>query len=392
MVKLQSIAYILSLPPRILIAIVRYFLGNTEFRKYRKRLRICIKLTLYRWALGMTVPDIKVISMVGNRRVFKAMKLLEAKSVNSLPSFGEPFGDHAVWIAKHPQRLVHDPIIIFSYGGGYLVQAQLEQFKSLVTIYKHLDPAKKYSMLFLDYNLVCFGHKFPRQLLQLALTYTHLVEQGNDNLVLMGDSAGGHLSITFIKYIYHVRPWLPYPTQLVLVSPWCKLLFNADDECVPGRSYNDNMYRDLIDIRFFRPDSKTFFYDLNKLENHPYFGWCVAGNHTDWQLIPFFKNPNSRIYLIYGEDDSFRDHAIEWANSVYGANNLSYTKTENQLIPECTTVIKNPDQAQLISYMEPWGVHDATFFTEYDCIKKLDKQKHFGVTRMIDFLNGIDPK
>ena len=39
----------------------------------------------------------------------------------------------------------------------------------------------------------------PYQLNQLISTYKNLIYQGNTNLILMGDSAGGNLAITFFN-------------------------------------------------------------------------------------------------------------------------------------------------------------------------------------------------
>lgn len=388
MISIETILRFLKLPLDLLVVVIKYYLGATKYRKYANRLKICLKLTIYRFGLSIPIQDAHVLKFMENSTLFKVLKFQYPKLTSTIPGYGEQFGNHGIWFAKDNFREKDDPIIIYSHGGGYFLETQLEQLKSLVAIYKHLDPTKKYSILFLDYDLVSMGRKFPRQLNQLDLVYSDLVEQGNTNIILMGDSAGGHLSISYVQYIYSHKPFLPYPKQLVLISPWCKLNIDSKSERRPGRSYNDNRLRDLISIDIFKPELFELFLNPKNIEFHPYFNWSHEPE-TNWSKIPFFKDPKNKVFVIYGEDESFRDHIIEWTNEVFG-NHLSYERTNNKYSEICTKTIESKDKPKLVTYMEPWGVHDGIFFTEYDAIGNIENaktDKYFGISKVIKFLN-----
>ena len=64
-----------------------------------------------------------------------------------------------------------------------------------------VERKKNLSILVLDYKLASKGYKMPYQLNQLISTYKNLIYQGNTNLILMGDSAGGNLAITFLQHL-----------------------------------------------------------------------------------------------------------------------------------------------------------------------------------------------
>lgn len=74
-----------------------------------------------------------------------------------------------------------------------------DQLESVLSIYHLLekDKREKTSVLVLDYSLACRGHYIGSQLYELAATYANLDLDGNNNIILLGDSAGGHLAITF---------------------------------------------------------------------------------------------------------------------------------------------------------------------------------------------------
>ncbi|WEJ95778.1 hypothetical protein PSN45_003305 [Yamadazyma tenuis] len=325
-----------------------------------------------------------------NNTLFNLAKRVHYNDVKTLPHYGQRYGTSGIWVAKPTQRSKSDPMIIYSHGGGYFMQTQLEQMKTLIALYNSIDASKNVSLLFLDYDLVCRGHKFPRQLRQLDSIYQKLVDEGNTNLILFGDSAGAHLSISYTEYLKEEKPYLINPTKLVLISPWVDLMANLDDY-KPGKSYYEGQNRDLINFKQFRREHEILFIDDEKKHLHPYFAWSNKQT-VDWNTNKFFANEKSEVFLLYGEDESFRDHIHKWSQDVFGVKEIIWSNdSNNKLLPEFEVTSSKKGRAKLTCFVEPWGLHDALFFMEYDIIKRykkdVDPERYFAFTRLVKYLN-----
>lgn len=393
MASLSTILTLMKLPLDILFVIIKYFLGATKFRKYQNRLLICIKLTIYRAALSLPIKESAVLHFMSNTTLFKVLKVAFPSVVKTIPGYGEKYKSFGIWLAKDPNRTVDDPIIIYIHGGGYFMETQIEQLKSLTAMYKLIDPSKKVSVLVLDYDLIPYGHQFPRQLRQLDSIYSSLVEDGNKNLILMGDSAGGHLSISYTEFIKVKRPYLPVPNKLVLISPWVNFKVTEDD-FKPGKSYYENEGWDLIRyLQFSNKENNLMFIQEKNALNHSYFDWSFR-LPVDWKTNPFFSNDKCETFVIYGEDESFRDDIDTWIHQIYNVPQIkSYGKSNNKLLPEFSFSSNEKNKPKLTAYVEPWGVHDAFFFVEdniindYKKFPSLSDDKYFATIRIVNYLN-----
>lgn len=392
MASLKAIGILLRLPLDLLFITIKYFLGLTTFRKYDKRLALCLKLVIYRRALSIPIKDASIIDLFSNDKLFAICKRILKSHVQHLPHFGERYGTSGIWLSKAADRELSDPIIIYSHGGGYFLQTQLEQLKSLIALSNSIDNNKKVSFLFLDYDLISAGQKFPRQLRQLHSVYQKLVEEGNTNLILFGDSAGGHLSISYTEYLSKCVPNAVYPTKMILISPWVNLATNADDY-KPGLSYYDNENRDLISYHLFASQEKSLFIEESHEKHHEYFNWSLNAP-VNWGENKFFNNPLSEVFLIYGEDESFRDHIHQWSTDVFGIPKIkTFGTSQNKFQPDFELTGSDKNRSKLVGYVEPWGVHDSIFFLEYGVINdyrnigSLDENKYFSFTRLLKYLN-----
>lgn len=82
----------------------------------------------------------------------------------------------------------------------------------------------------LEYSLVSRSdnepvHPFPTQLLEALSAYYHLVHELDippNRIILIGDSAGGHLALALQRYLLQSNI-LPSSGGLILFSPWCDL-------------------------------------------------------------------------------------------------------------------------------------------------------------------------
>lgn len=160
----------------------------------------------------------------------------------NLNSYGKSFDKQSIWLVEAENRSKSDPVIIYLHGGGYFINTTPDQLESVLSIYRLLekDKRERTSVLVLDYSSACHGHCIGSQLYGLAATYAKLDLDGNNNINLLGDSAGDHLAITFLQYLKQEKePKLPWPKSTVLISPWVKLVGDKE-QFTEGHSYHDN--------------------------------------------------------------------------------------------------------------------------------------------------------
>lgn len=82
----------------------------------------------------------------------------------------------------------------------------------------------------IEYRLAT-ASPFPSQLLDALAGYQYLVSTvgfSPQDIILQGDSAGGHLALSLARYIAEFAPELK-PGGMLLLSPWCDLSAKAQD-------------------------------------------------------------------------------------------------------------------------------------------------------------------
>lgn len=126
-------------------------------------------------------------------------------------------------------RIAHKdgPTLFYIHGGGYH-DPIIEQ--GHVSYVLHCaEAAKSAQVVFLEYSLAP-EHAYPSQLVQAVAALRYLFEKESikpEDLVIGGDSAGGHLTLSLLAHIAQPSPYAP-PLDLhggrfkaaMLVSPW----------------------------------------------------------------------------------------------------------------------------------------------------------------------------
>ena len=71
--------------------------------------------------------------------------------------------------------------------------------------------------------------RFPAAIQDVVTFYQYLLSQGvsADNVVLSGDSAGGHLVLAFLRYLHDHKDILPSPRGAMIWSPWIEITDEA---------------------------------------------------------------------------------------------------------------------------------------------------------------------
>ncbi|RAH47697.1 alpha/beta hydrolase [Aspergillus brunneoviolaceus CBS 621.78] len=111
---------------------------------------------------------------------------------------------HLVWLG--PKR--SDKVILFFHGGGYVLPLSGGHLDWMAHVRKScLEASLDVSVCILEYSLVP-GHRYPTQLRQALMGLQHLVDHGYklSDIILGGDSAGGHLSLSVLSALMHPHP------------------------------------------------------------------------------------------------------------------------------------------------------------------------------------------
>ncbi|KAJ3078858.1 hypothetical protein HK102_004197 [Quaeritorhiza haematococci] len=169
-------------------------------------------------------------------------------------------------------------VFLYFHGGGYCTGNAYQVAESLLDMsqnfHKHLfsKPEKHLVALSLEYPLAP-ENPHPAPLHAVLDAYKWLVEDcGAKHIVIGGDSAGGHLVLTFLRHLHRESTTFksfPPPIAAVGVSPW-------------------------VDIRpsvAFPPDAKDFPFDIlhpHYPEGYPegYVGTYNGGNMSDPMVNP----------------------------------------------------------------------------------------------------------
>ncbi|KAI5967885.1 hypothetical protein CANMA_002653 [Candida margitis] len=402
MISLKGLLSILSLPVRLLWVTIKYpFVGGAN-AKFKNSLVNSLKIELCRFALTLPVHDTAAIANRTTQGVIDKLKPLYPTRTN-LNNYGKKFDKQSIWLVEVKGRSHTDPIVIYLHGGGYFINTSPSQITSVLSMYHLLDEEKRKrtSILVLDYSLACHGHYIGTQLYELAATYNKLVSEGNDNFVLMGDSAGGNLAITFLQYLKQEKnPKLPWPRSEVLISPWVKLAGDKH-QFTPGHSYHDNEKHDMLSSNFAKdPKRQAHLLGGKSPADLLISPGNVPYKTSDWNDIPTLNSKGYSTFVILGEHEVFRDDILEWSKYALGSPLVPQSQESKGKFDSKAHEYKSGgiNDAYIDVVVEPWGIHDSVLFFENRVMEKLEKQHHlklndlddeelFGIVKITKFLN-----
>jgi len=401
MISVRAILLLLSIPFAIIFNIIHTWLVGSRFRKHRG-VGSNVTLLLADTVLKLPVADCQYIRISANFQIHRVLPLLHLNLVSDFPGYGQRFDNNSTWLVKNPDPDCSNAVVIYLHGGGYFIDVSPPQLESILAAYKltNNDVQRNLSVLYLDYQLACDGHLMPYQLHQLHETYTELVEKGYKRIILVGDSAGGNLAITYCQYLKQIRYKL-FPRHLILVSPWTKL-FPEPHQHEPGQSYYDNKGKDILNYETsVNPDRMTSIVgqleNLNSLLISP--GNKKPIDRNDWTEVPTFNDAGHGILVIAGEDEVLLDDILDWCSYGLGVPEMKQFVSGTPKY-EYEYVSKDPNLAKVQVYIEPMGIHDSMFVLENKVfhmisrvpalhLSDIDRDKYFGVTRVAQFLNEV---
>jgi acetyl esterase/lipase len=152
---------------------------------------------------------------------------------------------------------------------------------------------KTASLFNLDYSLAPEA-VFPTQIKQAEACYSYLVEEmgvDNEKIALMGDSAGGHISLGLLCHLNEP------------ISPWVSL-FSQD-------GYKDKETSDFLSIQGLERWAKMVVWSKKPEEVEPYteFVKRVKGRGSWKDILP------DRVWVSAGGDEMFLHNLGEFVNA-----------------------------------------------------------------------------
>lgn len=150
----------------------------------------------------------------------------EALSASDLPDGALPEGLRVEWIDLDGIRTAKisaegaapDKILFHIHGGGWCGGVPCTGLNGMLQLQKKTG----FNLVSIDYSLAP-EHPHPQGLLDCVKAYRALLGQGyrGENILLIGESAGGYYCLAMTHYLKDHG--LPLPAALCLISPACEL-------------------------------------------------------------------------------------------------------------------------------------------------------------------------
>ena len=138
-------------------------------------------------------------------------------------------------------------VLLYVHGGGYATPIAQPQISMPMSLVSHIRGPV--SLAFLEYSLT-IDAKFPTPLIQIIICLSHLLATyPPSQIILGGESSGGHLILALLSFLSHPNPAIfsPSPTLkeplagVFILSPLVNRSIGAD-------SYTRNADRDFPDV------------------------------------------------------------------------------------------------------------------------------------------------
>ncbi|HMY23146.1 MAG TPA: alpha/beta hydrolase [Chitinophagales bacterium] len=128
-------------------------------------------------------------------------------------------GCEAAWFT--PDGYIKSKTILYLHGGGYVV-GSYNTHRALIA---RIARAAACKTLAINYRKAP-EHHYPLAIEDALNTYKQMIADGYENIFIMGDSAGGGLTLALLQLIK--KHQLPKAAGSVLLSPWTDLTMSGD--------------------------------------------------------------------------------------------------------------------------------------------------------------------
>lgn len=218
---------------------------------------------------GILIPAVPEDLIVGEVEAFA-----RDRNIESIPIPG-------YWIHRDEKLPFESPpsrgekVFYLCHGGGYVASTtHLEGVNSRILkgFLQYSQSSTIRRRFAVEYRLSSLSGEpgngsvspFLAALVDALAGYLYLIKIGfsEEDIILVGDSAGGSLALALIRYILSSKEQqsaLPnIPSSLVLFSPWVDLTGQMDEHPDPHSSLTLNAHRDWINTRVLTMDARAF--------------------------------------------------------------------------------------------------------------------------------------
>ena len=241
-------------------------------------------------------------------------------------------GEAQIERLANPKQKRSKRVVLQLHGGGY-IGALSDWYRDLAVKQAVITEAKEVYMV--DYRIAP-ENLYPAALDDAAKAYLELLKRNikPENIIVIGDSAGGNLALELSFYLKQNA--LPQPAMLILISPWTTLEAN-----LPSRT--GNAKRDLV-----LGESNPVMYNGVA---HPVYGGKIPLN--DPRLSPIYADLRDLppMLIQIGGYELFVDEGIELLKKAT-ADELNVTLSVYQGMPHDFAMLLPDLQESVDSFAE----------------------------------------
>ncbi|KAI8915984.1 Alpha/Beta hydrolase protein [Gorgonomyces haynaldii] len=187
------------------------------------------------------------------------------------------------WISRESPTIHKRKVIFFIHGGAFVFGSP-RLYRHFITA---LSRESGFPVFSLDYRLAP-EHPFPAAIHDAFASYLWLLNPHDplfknteivhepyapEDIILLGDSAGGNLCMALLNYMNHYIKNPKMPLGAMLLSPWMDLSCSS-------QSYKDNASYDVIPSKMsniHEPITASF--------EHPVHSYCFGDGNSDILLL-----------------------------------------------------------------------------------------------------------
>ncbi|EPE24941.1 alpha/beta-Hydrolase [Glarea lozoyensis ATCC 20868] len=198
------------------------------------------------------------------------------------------------WYPKAPGKDIASKIVVLYLHGGAFVEGDGRNEFCGYPVKTMIERGGVDAVFSLQYRLSGWMgvNPFPAALQDALTAYLFLVEKvqiPSHQIVLCGDSAGGNLAITLLRYLEEFGTTIPRPRCVTLFSPWVAP-FDYNTEQNPNRN------SDFLPTSFLRWGAHTYADGLLNSPSDPYI--TPLGNPFATSVPIFVNAGNAEIFFV----------------------------------------------------------------------------------------------
>ncbi|PCH43961.1 alpha/beta-hydrolase [Wolfiporia cocos MD-104 SS10] len=253
------------------------------------------------WPTYHSIPDIPGVkgiwlSPVPHLVVGDVKKWAEAAGVESvkIPGYWIDKAGHDTPIGEKPAS--GEKVVLYLHGGGLMSEsAHPHSFMSIIPLSIMSQCASTKRALSVEYRLCEItppANPFPTAIIDILAGYYYLIDIvgfAAEDIIIIGDSAGGHLALAFARYlvdnalelssVMKIRPDPP-SYSMILLSPWADLGTSHLTPGSPALTLSCDFLPDLrTGVLGALPDVYAADLGHDALESNPYLS--PASLHLD---------------------------------------------------------------------------------------------------------------